>query len=326
VPFDVFDLSLEEEDSIGNVEKQPEEPLYTTLSENNIVPREGAFLGLDISKESTGVCLYVNGEKTTANISINQYTRSDPFAEAKARISLQNDLMELFKVCGDVYSFDLIVIEDVFEGVNPATTRLLYALNTAIDELVLWGKVKCKDFQRVSNQSWKSWLCSTDTSGVLKGLNDKLKVQTALCSLGISESGTGFQDRLDATGMLIGYFVNKSLNAGKEKKSKPKLNISFSDVLYAYEEDPELIKLQYMGDKDCSITVFISDVKLSKKKMLEYLACNLEAVFITDSPILLGSLAADLGLHIMPGTGGYFGFWLKPRAVTKYLSKLRSVS
>ena len=319
--FPLDDTVFEEDEA----SKQPKITSFESLTEENIVPRMGTFLGLDISKESTGICLYLNGEKTTANISIEDYDKSDYFAEAKARIGLQKDMLEFFSVMGDIKSFDVIIIEDVFEGVNPATTRLLYALNTAIDELILWGRVECKEFLRVSNQTWKSWLSTADNSGEIKGLNDKVKVQRVLEQLGVHEYGNGAQDRLDATGMVVGYFIKKSMNGGKSvTEKKNNVRVQFSDIEYAFEEDIDLISIAAMGDNDCITTVYIEDAKMSKKKMIDYLSSNLDVVFITSKPIMLGMLAGELGLQLLPCQGGYFGFWLKSKALKRYLKKLGS--
>lgn len=318
-----FDLSFPLDLEGVTVEEETKQVSFETLSEDNIIPRMGIFLGLDISKDSTGVCLYKDGEKTTANISVDDYNKNDPHAEAKARIGLQKDLLEFFSVMGNIKSFDFIIIEDVFEGINPATTRMLYALNTAIDELILWGRVECKEFARVSNQTWKMWLSTVDTSGELKGLNDKVKIQRVLEQLGIHEYGNGAQDRLDATGMLLGYFVQKSISGGKnisEKKSN--IRVQFSDIEYAFEEDEDLIRIAALGDNDCITTVVIEDSKMSKKKMIDYLSSNLDVVFITSKPIMLGMLSKELGLYLLPGQGGYFGFWLKDKARRRYLKKL----
>ena len=314
--FPLEDIVIEESN------EEDVKPAFESLSEANIVPKVGTFLGLDISKDSTGVCLYLNGEKTTANISVDGYDKSDYHAEAKARIGLQKDLLEFFSVVGDVKVFDLIVIEDVFEGVNPSTTRLLYALNTAIDELILWGRVECKKFIRIANQTWKSWLSVADNTGDLKGLNDKIKVQRVLNQLGVYESGVGYQDRLDATGMIIGYFINSSMGCSKDTLKKSTVRVQFSDVQYAFEEDEDLIRISALGDNDCITTIVIEDTKMSKKKMIDYLSSNLDAVFITSKPIMLGMLAGELGLQLLPGAGGYFGFWLKPRALKRYLKRL----
>lgn len=319
----ILDFPLEESNFEDCTVETKTESMFCSLKEENVVPKEGIFLGLDISKDSTGLCLYANGEKTTANIVIDAYDKSDDFAEAKARISLQKDLLEFFKVTGEIIHFNLIIIEDVFEGINPATTRLLYALNTAIDELILWGRVECDEFIRLSNQTWKSWLVQADNSGELKGLNDKIKVQRVLNQLGVSESGEGYQDRLDATGMIIGYFIHKALSCDFSNTKKNSVRVQFSDIEYAFEEDTDLISIAAMQDNDSITTVFIDDTKMSKKKMIDYLSSNLDVVFITSKPIGLGMLAKDLGLSLIPGSGGYFGFWLKQKALKRYMKKMK---
>lgn len=325
--FMYLPLEGEELEEVGqHAEGHVEEPAsFECLSERNIVPQKGTFLGLDISKDSTGICLYCNGERLVANISIDGYNKDDPLGEARARMALQQDLESLFAMREEYSSFDVIVIEDVFEGVNPATTRLLYALNTAIDELILWGRVQCKKFVRVSNQSWKGWLNTLDSMGELKGLNDKIKVQRELQKLGISESGEGYQDRLDATGMLLGYFIHQASMVATSAPKGKSIRVQFSEIAYAFEEDEDLIKITAIGDNDCITSVVIDDAKMSKKKMIDYLSSNIEALFITKKPIMLGFLAGDLGIPVYPGQSGYFGFWLKEKARLRYLKKLEEV-
>lgn len=316
-----MDLPLDDE-PMETVSEISQPLVFESLKEENIIPRTGNFLGLDISKDSSGICLYKDGFKVTANIVIDSYNKQDPFAEARARISLQKDLETFLIDINGVTCLDLIVIEDVFTGENPETSRLLYALNTAIDEMILFGKISCKEFIRASNKSWKSWLSCIDSNGSSKGLTDKLKIQVLLKQLGIEEAGEGFQDRLDATGMILGYLVKKSLNGGKNPQiKKPSVRVQFSDIQYAFEEDDDLVKLAATLDKECITSVPIEDGKLSKKKMIDYLSSDLDSVFVTRTPVRLGMLAGELGLQLIP-QGGYFGFWLKPRAVEKYRKKL----
>ena len=57
--------------------------------------------------------------------------------------------------------------------------------------------------------------------------------------------------------------------------------------------------------------------------MIDYLSSNLDVVFVTSKPIGLGMLAKDLGLNLIPGSGGYFGFWLKQKAIKRYMKKMK---
>lgn len=309
-----MDLDLQDlEYEIGNdavIEKE-----YIKLSEDSVVPKQGNYLGLDISVNSTGICLYRDGIKTTANVALN-YQTGDPHAEVLLRRQLKTDLLELIKGL----SFEAIVIEDVFEGVNPDTTRKLYALNTAIDELILDEQIECKHFIRVPNTLWKSWLSSVDANGVYKGFNDKQKIQGYLKLLGIDEGNDkGFQDRLDATGMLLGYLIGKDTNKGNLPKAKS-IRVKFDDIMFAYELDTDLIVMQAAYESEEANVVFIRDKKITKKAIIDYISSDVGTVFITAEPVRLGLLAETLNIELL-NTKGYFGFWLSNKMKAKYLKK-----
>ncbi len=280
-------------------------------SEKLKISENGSYLGLDISELSTGVCIYRNGMRKTYNFSVNHADNSC-FGEVLLRRSLKENLREL--ILGS--SFDVVIIEDVFQGINPLTTRKLYALNTAIDEMILDGEISCSKFFRVSNQTWKSWLFKLDTDGCLKGMNDKLKIETCLGMLGIHEEGRGFQDRLDATGMLVGYLLNpeeaeKSINRKKKKK------VSISDVVVSYGSEKYDV-FEDMTNYEVNKYKEVSEKRWSKAKILDYLTDNPEIAYITEDYVLLGNLASEFDLPFV-SDGGILGFWIKPSKVSKYL-------
>lgn len=305
--LDIVDCAAEGED-IG------EAVVYEIPTESNIVPT-GVYLGLDISKDSTGVCLYENGVRGTANIKLFADEKS-PHFETLLRRNLKDQLAAMLV---DNKAFDAIVIEDVFEGVNPETSRTLYALNTAIDELILDGVFTVKEFVRVNNQKWKSWLYWLDAEGKWKGFNDKVKIAEILKSIGITEVGAGYQDRLDATGMLIGYFLQKGKDP--EKVVQPKIEkVHFSDIEFAYEEDVEFIKSYIYAEREnCNLCV-LDSVKLSKNWLIDTLSENKGVVFVTSSPVRLGFFGDKLGLGTLDN-GGYFAFWLCEKAYLKLKRK-----
>ena len=310
----MWDMDLEEGTS-GSSESV--EVKYESLSEESIIPRVGTFLGLDISQNSSGICIYHNGEKTTYNSGVN-YDETDKFAETRMRFELKEDLLTVI----DGKPLDLVVIEDVFEGNNPEVVRKLYALNTAIDELILEGKVVCKDFVRVQNVTWKRWLSVVDSNNSCKGLNDKEKIQGYLSLVGVEEKGEGFQDRLDATGMLIGYFLHlskKSVSGGVSTD----VRVSFEDVVVAFEQDEDSVNIDaYYSRGDDIEVVYIQDSKISKKLILEYLSSDVFTVFITANPVHLGLMAKTLNINVLED-GGYFGFWLNPKAIKKYTKRIK---
>lgn len=309
-------LDLEYEVSKDTVIKKE----YDVLSEDSLVPKVGNYLGLDISISSTGICLYKDGIKTTANISLD-YKEDNPHAEVLLRRQLKKDLLGLI----DGLNFEVIVIEDVFEGINPDTTRKLYALNTAIDELILDGNITCNQFERVPNTLWKSWLSVVDSNGVYKGFKDKQKIQGYLKILGIEEGeDKGFQDRLDATGMLLGYLLSRNNSNTDISKIKKGIRVKFEDISFAYELDTDLITVQaYYNDEDINVKM-IKDKKITKKAIIDYISSDINSIFITSEPIRLGLLAQTMDLELL-NEKGYFGFWLSEKAKSKYRKKLQKL-
>ena len=306
-----LDLDMEEQYEEGT-EDYYKCSSFDKLTEESIIPKTGYFLGLDISQNSSGICLYANGVRNTYNSKVD-YDKNDVFAEARMRKQLKQDLLEVIN--GN--ELELIVIEDVFEGANAEVVRKLYALNTAIDDLILDGLVVCKDFVRVQNGVWKSWLSVVDSNKDLKGFNDKEKIQGYLKILGIEESGDGFQDRLDATGMVLGYFLNKA-NGGTVAVEKKK-RVNFKDVSVVYEEDIDLVimGMAYGNEENVNVSYF-EGKKISKKLMIDYLTENPDMLFISKDKVNIGLLAEELGLPIYEN-GGYVGFWIDSNKKKKYI-------
>lgn len=277
---------------------------------SNIVPSEGLFLGLDVSKNSTGITLIEDGERLTGNITLEDV--KSEHREVLLRRALKSDLRQLVKD----KEFDLIIIEDAFVGENAETVRLLFALNTAIDEMILDGECACKKFIRVPNQSWKSWLYVLDSNNVTKGLNDKEKIKYCLEQIGVVETGEGYQDRLDSTGLIVSYFLKgKELDDKGKLKKKPK--VRFSDIEASYDIDTSYL---FYGRDDINTDniEFLDYRKIGKTRVVELLTENPDRVFVTSEMILLGNLGVELGLDIIEG-GGYFAFWVKPNKLKKYL-------
>lgn len=284
-----------------------------TSSENDLlwfIPKSGNYLGLDISELSTGVCIYSNGDKSTYNFSVNLGENS-VFGEVLLRRSLKSHLREL--ISGK--TFEVIIIEDAYQGPNPDTTRKLYALNTAIDEMILDNEVECKKFLRVPNRVWKSWLATADTENITKGMNDKLKIETILGMLGITEIGAGFQDRLDSTGMLIGYFLCKD-KIEEWEKLRNKKRVSMEDVELVYDAEPSGV-FNAMSDAGIEEFLEVTEKRWSKTKVLNHLTENPQYGYISSDLVLLGRLAYDYNLPIIDD-GGYFGFWVKRSKLKKY--------
>lgn len=306
----VNSVGLELDDNIGFVEEKEVETNIEAPSLWNIVPKEGLFLGLDISKNSSGVTYIENGERITGNISLEE--PKGVHKEVLLRRALKEDLKELI----EGKEFDLIVIEDAFVGENADTVRKLFALNTAIDEMILDGICSCKKFIRVNNQQWKSWLYTLDTNGISKGLNDKEKIKICLEIIGVTDEGEGYQDRLDSTGLIVSYFLKGRVvesEGGLEKKRK----VSLSDVEASYDVDSSFL-FYGRDDIDRDKIVFVDYTRISKSRVLELLTESPDSVFVTSEMVKLGNLGIDLGLDMIDD-GGYFAFWVNPKRKKKYL-------
>lgn len=284
------------------------------LSESSLVPNEGIFIGLDISVNSSGFTVYKNGEKFKGNID-TILSENSPHRETLARRSLKADLRELIQSVG-IDVVDTLVIEDVFAGENPSTVRILYALNTAIDEMVLDGELTVTNFIRVSNEEWKKWLYSVDTNSVTKGYKDKIKIQECLKMLGVEDTGVGFQDRLDSNGMILGYLITKE-SEGVRNATRYNKKVSFGDIVVVegfsisdiYEEYPEV------QDYDLE-TITIK--RPTRKNVLAKLTEDPSVAYVSDSTMKLGRYAEQLGIRTY-GDDGYIMFWVKPSKIKKYV-------
>lgn len=309
----IMDFSMDLFDDEDNcVEEYVKTTDYGEINEYTLIPSNGKLLGLDMSERSPGICTYIDGVKDTRNLSI-RVDKNSPFREVILRRKLKSELVNMV---GGI-TFDLIIIEDAFEGINPQTTRLLYAINTAIDELLLDGLIGCKMFIRANNKEWKKWLFTIDTNNSTRGLSDKDRIGACLAMLGVHEEGKGYQDRLDACGMILGYLLCKD-DIDKKQQLKYAKKISMSDVVVSYEEDLELAVEPARGD-DGLEKVLVDDTKWSKEKILDYLTLNPEMVYVTSKPVRLGRLADDLFLPYVEN-GGYLAFWVKPNKVKKYIA------
>lgn len=242
------------------------------------------FLALDVSKTSTGVAVVYDDEVWVANITIDTPENSQ-FFEVLSRRELKEKLL---KHLGSKRWFSCIFVEDVYNGINPETTRKLYALNTAIDELILDGKINCNRFIRKQSGWWKSWLWQLDVYGSFKYLNDKSRVSEILRVRGIEDYSEGAQDRLDALGMIIACVMDRVLNV------EEKVKITLRDIECGrYVDLSDLVmRADNYGIKSNKIKE-IKDETLDERRLCKYIEDNPDYFFWT-SGCKLGSLGDKL--------------------------------
>lgn len=255
----------------------------------------GSYLGLDISKSSTGFCIISENEVDWGTIHLDPET--GPHAEALYRRGLREDLLEL--VHGR--HFDCIIIEDVYSGSNPSTTRVLYALNSVIDGLIIDGLVTCTEFVRVQNGTWKSWLSLVEQGTVTRGLNDKAYVKTVLSDMGITASN---QDMLDACGMIAGWIAQRDYPGGLDGSSR-----SHSGALAPLSE----CRFEYVSNYE-DFTVDLTDAEIfngtpRSKTVRELLAgAGKGLIYVTKGRVSIGNDCTKFGVKPLP-FGGYLAFW-----------------
>lgn len=177
-------------------------------------------LGLDISRNSTGVAMYWNGIMYLYRISLNaKYDKNNPMWEAEMKKEFKDILIKLVKD----KEFDLVVVENTINGCNAITNKELSLLNTVFDDLVVDGvcKIKSKDnLIRPFPNVWRKAL--KGLAGTASANNTKELVEKLLKGLGYrfvleyqdetdkAKKEMGYYDICDATGMLLAYMYKKS--------------------------------------------------------------------------------------------------------------------
>lgn len=269
-----------------------------------------SVLSLDISKSSTGIAVLRDGTLATSSHPL-VVDDSSPHVLSLLRSALRDSIISALHLSHisnsnpsgyqPSYSFDVVIVEDVFFGNNPKTFQVLSVLNTVIDDLILEGLITCSDFVRVQSGVWKSWLSALahDSSSV-RSANDKEKVNLLLSQVGISHSGFGYQDRNDASGMVIGYLLNRAGASTTPQKKSGSLP-SLSSIEFVYSES--------LPEGSESAVPFTDRISVSSLRRA--VAGAPTSTFVTPKRVSLGVLAQKLGVTPLPLVGGYLLFRLK---------------
>lgn len=193
--------------------------IFTSSKVTEVLSEYDCALGLDISRNSTGVALYQNGILRLCRIHLDaKYDKDNSMWEAEMKKEFKDSITKLVKD----KKFDLVVIENTINGCNAITNKELSLLNTVFDDLVIDGvcSVKKENIIRPLPNVWRKEL--KVLAGTIKATNTKELVEKLLHRLGFmfviencewtdkQKKDKGYYDICDATGMLIAYMYKKS--------------------------------------------------------------------------------------------------------------------
>lgn len=238
-------------------------------------------IGIDASKNHTGVVIW-NGEKLERyGFSINEYDKTDYFAEYKMRRQFNEELKKLV----EGRYFEFCIIEDVYGGENFDTVRKLISINTVIDELIFEHTCTVNNFYRWNEPKWTSLMrtiykqrgklkAKVETQGVLEFLEDDFYLEHKDDS-NAEKKLTYFEDICDATGMLLAVIANEKMNLNLVKQSSLRL----SDIKMVYIE--ELEDIYGVRDERIRYELFVYvdlDYRNLEKSIIQQAAQNPEDV------------------------------------------------
>lgn len=322
-------------------------------------PDKGCVVGLDISVRSTGVAIVGSqpdiakfsgkraetgvpkstfggaesetpkGEENPANALRLAVTNETLSAEAGIRRRLE--FKQYLKEALSGLPVAVVVVEDVFAGVNVTSYRELLNLNNVVDELILEGVITTEtgeepELVRVQSRVWKRWIRrfvkETPNSVVhehAKYLNDKRVVRESLNAIGVHpetlEGGKGNQDRCDAAGMALGWLLRdvEELESPIPEEEEPKSADTSQeegtlsvDVWWGVDEPPKAGYSQ-RETYELSATELSRAVGQGFDKVGEffcsYILGDPAAVYVVRNASV-GNYGRRLGLRPMPRLGG----------------------
>ena len=195
--------------------------IFTSNKVTEVLSEYDCALGLDISRNSTGIALYQNGILRLCHIHLNaKYNKDNSMWEAEMKKEFKDSITKLVKN----KKFDLVVIENTINGCNAITNKELSLLNTVFDDLVIDGvcKVKKENLVRPTAVMWRKIL--KELAGNISASNVKELTEKLLLRLGYkfviehqddtdkTKKDIGYYDICDATGMLISYMYKRRYN------------------------------------------------------------------------------------------------------------------
>ncbi len=284
-------------------------------------------VGLDISKNHTGITMWYNGELTTHGFKLEEYTKEDPHAEYRMRLDLKKKLLQVL----EGKTFEYCVIEDVYGGDNFDTTRKLLALQTVIDEIIFDGSIKVKHFFRYLPSEWLSKTrllhkqdgklkSKIEVQGILEYLEfdfylkyvDYPTTKTQAEKRGLPTlTDLFFEDICDSCGILLSVIYHKNQQASRETV-RP---LRMKDVKVVYIEDlderfycrDKRIKTENMVNVNLDMRCLESSLlSVSQEKSDEVLYCHVPVKY-------LGEFGMRMKFDFYASGTGYLVFYNKKK-------------
>lgn len=320
---------------VAVVGSQPDIAKFSVRSAETGIPRStfgGAESGIPKSTFGGAESGITKEEENPANALRLAVTNETLSAEAGIRRRLE--FKQYLKEALEGLPVAVVVVEDVFAGVNVTSYRELLNLNNVVDELILEGVITAAageepELVRVQSRVWKRWIRrfvkETPNSIVhenAKYLNDKQVVRESLSAIGIPpetlEGGRGNQDRCDAAGMALGWLLRdveeleapipeveepKRVDTSQEEANDSTLSV---DVWWGVDEPP---KAGYSQREryELSATELSRAVGQGFDKVGEffcsYILGDPTAVYVVRNASV-GNYGRRLGLRPMPRLGG----------------------
>ena len=242
------------------------------------------YLGLDPSRTSTGIVLVHDGIVESWNSSPST-TRTGVMAGVLDKEEIKSDLRMLL----NEVKIDVAVVEKVFFGGYISSFIKLVEIMNMTEELIIEGSLQVDKLIRVQNTTWKSWLREfrSQDNAKLNGNQGKEMVNDCLTNMGLIhhiEEGKGWQDRVDAFGMLVGYQLQL-------KESRNKYRFNLKDMLVEMLTGDE-----WLREKEESSWRYISAGRITSNTLLKELEKNPHKVLLSKEKVSLGFESLHMGV------------------------------
>lgn len=276
-------------------------------------------IGLDISKNHTGIVIWNGSSIETYGFAIEEYDKSDYFAEYKMRLDFKNRLSQIVKD----RTFEYCIVEDVYSGENFDTVRKLLALQTVMDELIFEHVCVVDKFVRMLQVEWSKYTrqiykpngrlkSKIETQALLEYLNFEFYMEHKDDSERVKKE-IFFEDICDACAMLIGLIMKNSLENSVAKTQSIKLK----DIKMVYVEHKEDIKtlrdkrLKNLEEKD---VVDVNITKAIEKNILLCCTNDRDNVMRAEIPVnKLGVFGQKHKFNFYASGNGYLYFYYKSK-------------